>query len=288
MCVCQRRLQMSCGAHVRNVRLLPRSTGAEAPSARVPITHFPFPTVFVVRACSQRRGVGLAEPLPGDLTLTTALWGTFAALDRFGLLLLLNVFQHSAKALVRNDVGLLDLADLIEERIGQIHPFVLGVGQAVVSPAAISLKGGVSPNPRFFRRSNLSGLRCFGWPDLCPFRPDLAVIDVKIFPLFDSITESFGEKQAKSGLTEFSGVWAYNPRKEKTPCIIRAPGSISTISTPCPPAASPRRSNLPQGLPGLWPRTWPASTGNGPLLATISSASGQGTSCGPVAALPPA
>jgi hypothetical protein len=39
----------------------------------------------------------------------------------------------------------------------------------------------------------------------------LTVIDVKIFPLFDSITESFGEKQGKLGLTEFSRVWAYNP-----------------------------------------------------------------------------
>lgn len=39
----------------------------------------------------------------------------------------------------------------------------------------------------------------------------MTVIDIKIFPLFDSITESFEEEQAKPGLTEFSRVWAYNP-----------------------------------------------------------------------------
>jgi len=70
-------------------------------------------------------------------------------------------------------------------------------------------------------------------------------------------------------------------RTEQTSCIIRAPGSISTISTPFPPVASPRRSRLPQGLPDPWPRTWLASTGNDPLLATIPPASGQGTSCAP-------
>jgi hypothetical protein len=36
------------------------------------------------------------------------------------------------------------------------------------------------------------------------------MINVKNFPLLGLITESFGEKQAKTGLTEFSGVWAWN------------------------------------------------------------------------------
>jgi len=33
------------------------------------------------------------------------------------------------------------------------------------------------------------------------------VIDVKNFPFLEPIMEHFGEKQAKTGLTEFSGVW---------------------------------------------------------------------------------
>jgi hypothetical protein len=42
----------------------------------------------------------------------------------------------------------------------------------------------------------------------------MTVIDVKNFPFFGSITESCGEKQGKPGLTEFSGVWAYNPKRD--------------------------------------------------------------------------
>ena len=41
--------------------------------------------------------------------------------------------------------------------------------------------GPVSTKPRFFRRSNLSGLRCFGRPGLCPFSSDSPVIDSKTF-----------------------------------------------------------------------------------------------------------
>jgi hypothetical protein len=37
------------------------------------------------------------------------------------------------------------------------------------------------------------------------------VIDVKNFPFLAPMMESFGEKQAKTGLTEFSRVWAYTP-----------------------------------------------------------------------------
>jgi hypothetical protein len=40
------------------------------------------------------------------------------------------------------------------------------------------------------------------------FSPDSTVIAVKNFPFLGLITESFGEQQAKTGLTEFSGVWA--------------------------------------------------------------------------------
>jgi hypothetical protein len=46
---------------------------------------------------------------------------------------------------------------------------------------------------------------------LCSFSSDFIVIDVKNFPFLGPITESFGEKQAEIGLTEFSGIPAYNP-----------------------------------------------------------------------------
>ena len=80
---------------------------------------------------------------------------------------------------------------------------------------------GYGPECRHFaggRHSNLSSLRCLGSPDLCPFGPDLTVIDVRNFPLLSPSTESCGEKQAKRGLTELSGVPAYNPNYEGFTC----------------------------------------------------------------------
>ena len=43
------------------------------------------------------------------------------------------------------------------------------------------------------------------------FNPDSTVIDVKNSPFFAPTMESFGEKSAKIGLTEFSRVPAYIP-----------------------------------------------------------------------------
>jgi hypothetical protein len=72
--------------------------------------------------------------------------------------------------------------------------------------------GGVSRNPRFFRHSKLSCLRCLDSLDLRPFNSNLTVIEIKNFLFLDLIMESLGDKQAKRHLTEFSGFWAYTPR----------------------------------------------------------------------------
>ncbi len=71
--------------------------------------------------------------------------------------------------------------------------------------------GGVRPNPRFFRPGKLSRLRGLGALNLCSFKPDLIVMDVRNFPILACYRESFGEKSMKNPLTEFSGVWAYTP-----------------------------------------------------------------------------
>lgn len=73
---------------------------------------------------------------------------------------------------------------------------------------------------------------------MCPFNPDLTVIDIKNFPFFGTIMESFGEKHAKRCLTEFSGVWAYTPMMEFSAVWAYNPGKAGGAAddSAAPPA----------------------------------------------------
>jgi hypothetical protein len=96
----------------------------------------------------------------------------------------------SLEAQHRHQLGLvsidcLDYLDCLDKRCGSyVRHHAHEQTRVVVcfSFRVEAVPGDVSRNPRFFRRSNLFCLRCLGQPDLCPFSPDLTVIDGKNLP----------------------------------------------------------------------------------------------------------
>jgi hypothetical protein len=73
----------------------------------------------------QRRRIPLPKALRGNPSLTASRRRLPAARCRLDLLLLLDVLQYGTEALVRDDVGLLDLPDLVENAVGQVGAFVV-------------------------------------------------------------------------------------------------------------------------------------------------------------------